>query len=319
MRLPFRNPRSLVSVFLSLNVALVILGSVPSHARAFTVNPTSVAFGNVKVGTSQSLTETLTNVGAESVTVSTATTSGKGFSASGLTMPLTLPGGHSYTFTLTFAPLSSGSTTGKIVFSSPNWISSVTVPLTGTGTTAGQLTVSPASLSFGNVTVGGSASLGGTLTASGANVTVTSATSSSSEFLLTGLSFPLTVTAGKSASFTVKFTPQTSGIASGTLSFASNATSSPTESLTGTGVAPSQHSVALSWSETSVVVGYNVYRGTASGGPYSKINSALDASPSYTDVTVLAGKTYYYVATAVDSGGTESVYSTQVRAVIPFP
>jgi fibronectin type 3 domain-containing protein len=67
------------------------------------------------------------------------------------------------------------------------------------------------------------------------------------------------------------------------------------------------------------VVGYNVYRGSQSGGPYSKLNSALDANTTDTDSSVAGGQTYYYVVTAVDSTGLESGYSNQVQAVIPFP
>jgi len=62
-----------------------------------------------------------------------------------------------------------------------------------------------------------------------------------------------------------------------------------------------------------------VYRGTVSGGPYLKINSALDTSMSYSDSTVQSGQTYYYVTTAVDSTGVESSYSNQVQVVVPFP
>ena len=47
----------------------------------------------------------------------------------------------------------------------------------------------------------------------------------------------------------------------------------------------------------------NIYRGNSSGGPYTKINSALDATAAYTDNSVLAGQTYYYVTTAVDTSG----------------
>jgi hypothetical protein len=53
------------------------------------------------------------------------------------------------------------------------------------------------------------------------------------------------------------------------------------------------------------------------GGPYSKINSAVNTSTAYTDNTVTAGQTYYYVTTAVDGSGNESGYSNQVQAVIP--
>jgi fibronectin type 3 domain-containing protein len=66
-------------------------------------------------------------------------------------------------------------------------------------------------------------------------------------------------------------------------------------------------------------VGYNVYRGTVSGGPYAKVNSALESTTAYGDTNVLAGKTYFYVVTAVDGGGTESGFSNQVKAIIPTP
>ena len=56
---------------------------------------------------------------------------------------------------------------------------------------------------------------------------------------------------------------------------------------------------------------------TQNGGPYSKLNSALLASTSYTDNNVVSGLTYYFVTTAVDSSGMESTYSNQVSTVIP--
>ena len=83
---------------------------------------------------------------------------------------------------------------------------------------------------------------------------------------------------------------------------------------------PTQHIVDLSWniSNSTNTTGYNVYRGTTSAGPYSKINSGgLVASTLYTDSNVTSGQTYYYVVTAVDSSGTESGYSNQTQAVVP--
>jgi hypothetical protein len=78
------------------------------------------------------------------------------------------------------------------------------------------------------------------------------------------------------------------------------------------------HSVSLSWqNSTSIVIGYNIYRGTSNGGPYIKINSSPITTLSYTDSSVTSGDTYYYVSTAVDSAGVESVYSNQVTATIP--
>jgi len=81
-----------------------------------------------------------------------------------------------------------------------------------------------------------------------------------------------------------------------------------------------QHSVALSWNpSSSTLSGYNVYRGSVSGGPYSKVNSSLDQMATYTDSSVQAGSTYYYVVTAVDASGNESAFSNQAQAVVPSP
>jgi len=78
--------------------------------------------------------------------------------------------------------------------------------------------------------------------------------------------------------------------------------------------------VALTWNaSTSTVVGYNVYRGTLSGGPYVMMNSAPDPGTGYTDSAVQAGQTYYYVVTAIDAQGQESVHSNQAQAVVPTP
>ena len=79
------------------------------------------------------------------------------------------------------------------------------------------------------------------------------------------------------------------------------------------------HSVSLTWtaSASANIVGYNVYRGTASGGTYAQINSQLVTTISYTDASVTAGQTYYYVMTAVDANNDQSSYSNQVQAIIP--
>lgn len=89
--------------------------------------------------------------------------------------------------------------------------------------------------------------------------------------------------------------------------------------MTGTGTAPVQHTVDLNWNASSGAVGYNLYRGTVSGGPYTMINTSLDGTTAYTDNTVVSGQTYYYVATAVDGSSQESGYSNQAQAIIPTP
>jgi hypothetical protein len=82
------------------------------------------------------------------------------------------------------------------------------------------------------------------------------------------------------------------------------------------------HSVVLTWdaSTSTDVVGYNVYRSDVSGGPYAQLNGSIPVlALTYTDTTVQAGLTYYYVVTAVDSEGTESAYSNEASALVPYP
>jgi hypothetical protein len=302
----------------TLNIALSGTGATAGFLSA---NPSSLSFGSVQVGSSKTLSEVLTNSGGSTVTVSQATVTGTGFSLSGLTLPLTLNPGQSFTFSAIFAPAVAGSVSGSISVISNGSNPTLTIALSGTGTAAGMLTVTPATLDFGSVVVGSSKNLTGALSASGSSVTVSSVAVSTSEFSVSGVSFPFTIAAGQSTSFTVTFKPQASGTASASASFVSNASNSPTiEALTGTGTQAPQHSVDLSWSASiSQVAGYNVYRGSNSGGPYSKINSALDVTIAYTDSSVQAGLTYFYVTTAVDTNGMESKYSNEVQAVVPTP
>ena len=289
-------------------------------ADSLTANPTSLAFGSVQVGNRANLSATLTNSGGSTLTISQANLTGAVFSVSGLTLPLTLTANQSVTFTATFAAANAGAVSGGLSVVSNASNSPLNIALSGTGTAAGQVAVSPTSLSFGNVAVGSNSALSGKLTASGASVAIASASVNSSEFVLSGISLPATLAAGQSTPFTVTFTPGASGAASASLSFTSNAANSPAvQTMTGTGTAAVEHTVDLTWNASTNAVGYNIYRSSVSGGPYSMINTALDSTTAYTDSTVVSGQTYYYVATAVNSESQESVYSDQATAVIPSP
>ncbi len=301
----------------SLSIPLSGTGVTPGVLAA---NPTTLAFGSVQVSNSANLSETLTNTGGLSVTITQANVTGAAFSVSGLSLPVTLTTNQSVTFTATFTPTTAGATSGSLSVVSNASNSPLTIALSGTGTAAGQLAVSPTSLSFGNVVDGTSSALNGSLIASGASVTVSSASLNNGEFVISGISLPVTIPAGQSTAFTVTFTPQASGATSASLSFSSNASNSPTvQTMTGTGTAATQHTVGLTWDASADAVSYNIYRGTVSGGPYTMINTSPDSTTAYTDSTVVSGQTYYYVATAVNSESEESGYSNQATAVIPTP
>ena len=80
---------------------------------------------------------------------------------------------------------------------------------------------------------------------------------------------------------------------------------------TGLTATPGNGQVALAWNASSGATSYNVKRATVSGGPYTVV--ASPTSTSYTDTGLTNGTTYYYVVSAVNSGG-ESADSSQVSA-----
>lgn len=303
-----------------LSIPLNGTGTTTNTVGQLSVSPWTLNFGNVTVGSTVTKPITMTATGA-SVTVASDASSNSEFVVSGPTsVPFTIPAGQSMTFNVTFKPTGSGTITGSMQLKSNASDSSVNVYFNGDGTTstAGQLSISPSSVNFGNVNVGSTETHAVTMSATGASVTVSSDASSSSHFVLSGVSLPFTIPAGQSKSFNVGFTPTATGTVSGSLSFNSNAaTATVVESLTGTGTTP-QYSVSLSWNASAGVAGYNIYRSTSASGSYAKINSSLDANTAYTDSSVASGQTYYYEATAVNSSGEESVRSSPpVSASIP--
>lgn len=119
--------------------ALALAPSSGSTAGAsLTVNASSVAFGNVPVGTPATQSVTLSSTGTAAVTVNSAAVSGTGFSVSGATFPLTLNPSQTATLSLQFDPTATGAATGKLtIASNSSSNSSAAVALSGTGVPLG--------------------------------------------------------------------------------------------------------------------------------------------------------------------------------------
>ena len=183
--------------------------------------------------------------------------------------------------------------------------------------------LSAASLSFGGQAVG-TTSAAQTLTLSNngdATLTITSIAitgTNASDFAQTN-TCGSSVAAGANCVIAVMFTPSALGTRTASLGISDNASGSPqTAPLSGGG----GHYVVLSWSAstTAGVVGYNAYRGSASGGPFSQLNSSSIGGTNYADGNVQAGQTYYYVVTAIASdGAAESANSNVASAAVPSP
>ncbi len=310
----------------TLDMALSGAGVLPA---TLTATPASLTFSSVQVGQNQEQTETVKNTGGMNATISQASVSGKGFSISGISAPVTLTPGQSASFTVTFSPESAGNASGSVAIASDASNPNLSVALSGSAITQSQGTLAASSVNVGSVTVGTSGTQTGTLTASGASVTVSSVALSgtnASEFSISGLSFPVTVTTSQPVTFKVTFTPGASGAASATASFASDASNTPSSAnLTGSGAAAATHTVTLNWtaSTTTGITSYNVYRITTGGtcgttipGGTPVYGSTAGTVTTFTDTTVVNGTTYCYATTAVDANG-ESGYSDVTQAKIP--
>ena len=185
-----------------------------------------------------------------------------------------------------------------------------------------QFNASTSSINLGNVALGDTKTATMTFTnSSNSSITILNTSVSGAGFNVSGISSGTILNPGQTATLTVTFTPAGTGTQSGSITVASNSqTPSITVALQATGVPSGNHLAALSWNSVgSPAVGYFIYRGTTSGGPYARMNSAADANTTYTDSAVVAGQSYYYVVTAVDSNSVESSYSNEVSATIPTP
>jgi len=294
----------------SLNLAV---GGWGVTSDPVTASPASLSFGSVAVGASSTRPVVLTNTSKWNATLYRLQITGTEFSVDGPKFPLTLAGGQSVKLNATFRPQAAGLTAGSVFVPGPG----LNIPLSGAaaGTSNPELSISPATLSFGDVAVGSIETLTVGLTANGGSVTISSASSSNSQFAVTGGAFPLTILTGQEVPLNVSFAPKGSGTTSATLSFNSNAAGSTSEPLTGIGTTPF---VSLSWiASTSEVKGYNIYRKTSANGPYSKLNSTPHPDTKYMDTTVASDTTYYYATTAVSASGKESVYSNRVEVAVP--
>ena len=301
-------------------------GIDPPPAPVASIAPGSLAFGNQTINTtSTAQTVTLTNTGNAALNITSLALTGTNASdfAQTNTCGSSVAASANCTISVTFTPAASGTRTAAVTLTDNTAGSPQTVSLSGTGT-ASLASLSPTSLAFGNQSVG-TTSTTQTVTLSNTGNTALSITSlaltgtNASDFAQSN-TCGSSLAAGANCTIAVMFTPSVPGTEAASLSIADNSSGSPQRvplSVAGT------HDVILSWtaSTTPGVVGYNVYRGTTSGGPYpTQLNSTPINGTTYSDETVQAGQTYYYVVTAVASDDvTQSADSVPAPATVSSP
>ncbi|MGH9736863.1 MAG: choice-of-anchor D domain-containing protein [Candidatus Acidiferrales bacterium] len=299
-----------------------VLGGGPNENPYLEVTPSSVQFGNVPLGTEYSQTVQVKAIGASSVTVRSIEVTGKFFTFVGPTLPLTLAPGQSISLTAEFRPGTIGSKPGAIFVLTDAPDPRLQIPMSGVGGKANiALTATPASLAFGPVSKGTVKSQNVSLKSTGNTpVQISRISILGTEFKLSQGSAGAILKPGQTLDLTVAFNPAQNGTANGMLDVASNAPAVLQVPLGGIGAdAGASHSVDLRWgpSSTSGVIGYNVYRGNSADGTFTKLNTAIDASTTYSDSSVAEGRTYFYAVTAVDSHNVESAFSAPASVSVP--
>jgi len=184
------------------------------------------------------------------------------------------------------------------------------------------LSATPSSLAFGTQALNTAMTQTVKITNTGSiAVAITQGTITGSGFTI-GVTTPINLNVGQSLNVPVVFDPGAAGTVSGSLGLVSNGTTLLSVPLSGTGLAPLAHSVDVTCaaSTSTPLQGYNVYRSTVSGGPYTKLSLTLSPTTLlFTDTTPLSGKQYFYVVTALNTSGAESSASSEVAVTIPVP
>jgi len=264
------------------------------------VDPASISFGSVAEGSTASQAVSIVNDGTAGATITKVAATGTGFSVKGISLPVSLSAGTSVSLTAVFAPSSGGAATGSISISSDASGSPIVIGLKGTGATT-ILEATPASTTFSGVVVGTGASQTMQLQVRGtANVQITGITASGTGFSVSGLAVPLTLSPGKTASFTAAFKPVSSGSDSGRISITSTADGSPLNiNLSGTAVSPT---VGLSVSPASITFNSLTIGKSASQGITLK-------STGNTNLTI-SGVTIAGTGFSLSSGGGTNIVLT---------
>lgn len=295
------------------------------QSASLSLSASSFNFKTVLIGQTANFPLVVANSGTAPLHIRALSISNDQFSISGPSIPRTVLPSNSLSYTVSFTPASSGSISGTINFTSNAATANSSISLTGSGEKAfADLLVSPPSINFGNLALKSKSTQNVTLQNNGdINLTIQGVAVAGAGFGYSALSAGLTLAPNQTVTFQVWFRPSVAGQSAATVSFLSANLPSPASlSLTGDGVdaaAPAaQHVVHLTWNAGgSPAVGYLVYRSEASGKSYRALFGTTINELSYDDSTVVSGKTYYYVVTAVDSSGQQSINSNQATAVIP--
>jgi hypothetical protein len=202
---------------------LVTYNAVVSAGAKITVTPLSLLFAFVKVNTAKSLTLAVSNTGNAPLTVAIASSNA---AVTATPANFTVNAGNSQTVTVKFQPTAAGAVNGNLTLTTndPN-NPTVSIPFSGTGAFP-QIVVTVANLNLGNAAVCQSSTAPLQIQNTGQVPLSVTSLAATGPFSVSPAN--TTVNAGATQTVTVKFTPTTTGGATGTLTITSDDPTKPT-------------------------------------------------------------------------------------------
>ncbi len=288
-----------------------------------TLSSSSLAFGSVVVGnTSSARSVTLTNLSGSTLNFSSIAASGS-FAIASNTCGAGIATGANCSVGVTYAPNTTGTSSGILTFTDNATNSPQNVSLSGSGTAA--VTVSPTSLSFSSQALD-TISTAKTITLTNhlsTSLTVSSPTATG-DFLVSSNSCT-TVNAGLTCTVGIQFKPTAQGTRTGTLSISFSAFGSPISvGLTGTGSGPTLTSIAVTPATPSIPLGQTqqfAATGTYSDGSQQNLTTTATWSSSSTSIATIGSRSG--LASSVAAGAATikavsgSISGTAVLTVAP--
>jgi hypothetical protein len=192
----------------------VSLSARNSRVEGATLKPAALTFPTVAVGERSLQWVAITNTGRSSVSILSVRGGNSSLSVRGLKFPFRIAPQDTATVEVSFLPLRNGRSSTDFTFVASRG-AQLSLHAVGTGG-AGGLVSRPGKVSFGKVKMGWGQLLPVTLANNSSTPQIISRVSiSNSDFSVTGISFPTTLDAGESITFSASFVPRHKGITAG--------------------------------------------------------------------------------------------------------
>src|SRR5262249_28569390 len=143
-----------ILVLLLTSFSPLLSASVEATQGQLSSQPVGLRFHQVVVGQNESISVTLMNTGAGSVTISRVQQNTSVFQVKGLKLPITLKVGGSVKFEVRFEPQALGHVDDEIGFVNDGVASPYYLHAHGSGVPVGSLITDSPAIDFGNIQVG---------------------------------------------------------------------------------------------------------------------------------------------------------------------